>query len=239
MKIYTTIQRGHLHKVFCEDFLWTAIPHPNWVIGAVADGCSSGQDSHFASALTCKILRKQVEKTKFEQAKSPKEVALDLLHSFMADFRQTIDQLALNILEVLSTLLLVIHDVRNKQTFIVILGDGVVAINDQIYNIDQENSPNYPAYYREESKENLDIYFLKHYFEVENAKQIAIATDGVLKFQNEKNLLETNLHDVVVYLLTDHALQNVESMLNRKMNLLAIKQHTVPIDDVAIVRFIF
>jgi hypothetical protein len=53
------------------------------------------------------------------------------------------------------------------------------ASDEQIYEIDQDNKPNYPAFYLAESKENLDIYFLKHYFEVENAKQIAISTDGV------------------------------------------------------------
>lgn len=238
MKVYTTIQRGYQHKHFCEDF-FLATANENWFFGVVSDGCSSGLDSHFASALTCKLLKKQIRALKLSPTQTAREVALMLLHNFMADLHQTAKTLDLEILELLATLLLVVHDADKNVSFIVALGDGAIAIDDQIYEIDQDNTPNYPAFYLAESKESLDIYFLKHYFEATNAKQIAIATDGVFSFNNERINAETDKSANAHYLLVDDSLQNINNMLNRKINILQLKQNLSPADDIAIVRLIF
>jgi hypothetical protein len=236
MKIYTTIQRGCQHKVYCEDFLLTTT-QGDWFFGVVSDGCSSGKDSHLASALSCKLLRKQISLLVPAELDSPQEVALKLLQGFMQDFRQVLSNMDLTAIEALATLLLLVYDAKTNKAFVVVLGDGLVSINETMYEIDQKNSPDYPAYHLDDSKEMLEKYFLTHYFEVENPQQIAIATDGILQFINEKaQAQKVDNKALMQYLLVDNTLQNVVAMLSRKINILYSQQGLVPSDDVAIIR---
>ena len=56
MIVQTIIRKGFDHVVFCEDFLSTE-DSGRYFIGAVFDGCSGGDDSHFASSLFGKMFR--------------------------------------------------------------------------------------------------------------------------------------------------------------------------------------
>lgn len=58
MKIYSALKIGEFHPVFCEDFNVVEKLSENWMLIAVMDGCSSGKDSHFASALFGEIIKK-------------------------------------------------------------------------------------------------------------------------------------------------------------------------------------
>jgi hypothetical protein len=58
MKIYPLLRKGEMHPVFCEDFLVNLDIDHYFYMGAVLDGCSPATDSHFASTLLGKILKK-------------------------------------------------------------------------------------------------------------------------------------------------------------------------------------
>ena len=57
MRIHTLLKRGFSHKDFCEDFLLCKALDEKYLLAGVFDGCSSGVDSHFASALFAKIVK--------------------------------------------------------------------------------------------------------------------------------------------------------------------------------------
>jgi len=122
MQIYTTLQRGYQHKHFCEDFLLQTSIGEEWEIAVVADGCSGGKDSHFASTLTCKLMRKVTAKEMFTQRSfSAKSLGLELLLQFMIELKQTQKELQLDRNELLSTLLLLVYN--KKQAWVSVLGD--------------------------------------------------------------------------------------------------------------------
>jgi serine/threonine protein phosphatase PrpC len=58
MQIHTTLQKGSYHPQHNEDFLVTADIGHGRLLCAVMDGCTMGTESHFASTLTGKVLRK-------------------------------------------------------------------------------------------------------------------------------------------------------------------------------------
>ena len=58
MKIYSHISSGKYHPVHGEDHLFYEQLTDDIVVAAVMDGCSSGTESHFASASYVKSLRK-------------------------------------------------------------------------------------------------------------------------------------------------------------------------------------
>jgi hypothetical protein len=236
--IYTTTQRGYLHAHFCEDFCLAISPNPDWFFGVVSDGCSSGDDSHFASVLSCKILKKLIYRMDLQQHTIPKIVVNNLLHSFIADFRKQKEELDLEPLELLATILLLAYHVPTKQAYIAVLGDGIVNIDEVIHEIDQRNVPDYPAYHLNDKQEELDKYFAKNTFEANNPIQLAISTDGVVAFKNETNALDTDELKAANFLLLDRNLYRTTNMLSRKINILRSEHHLVPADDVAIVRII-
>jgi len=58
MKIYSFLQIGDYHQNHCEDFFLSYSISDEKHLLAVMDGCSSGTNSFFASALFGKILKK-------------------------------------------------------------------------------------------------------------------------------------------------------------------------------------
>jgi len=58
MRVYTTLHMGAFHTHHCEDYLFTDALSTNTHLFIVMDGCSSGTDSQFATALSARIFRK-------------------------------------------------------------------------------------------------------------------------------------------------------------------------------------
>ncbi len=241
MQIYTTLQRGHQHKHFCEDFLLqTSIKEmgEKWQIAIVADGCSGGKDSHFASTLTCKLMRKVAESERFSQGDfSAKSLGLELLRQFMNELKEVQKQLQLETSELLSTLLLMVCN--KQQAWVSVLGDGVVAIDGNISIIDQNNIPNYPAYHLNDDEETLQKYLTQNTFESENPNELAISTDGLLSFVSTQNVSRPDSNWLTEYLLCDTQFAKHSAMLNRKCNILRTQHQLVNMDDLAIVRYLY
>ena len=58
MNIYSTIRIGDYHQNNCEDHLYINEYGKNMILCAVMDGCTTALESHFASTLVGKILKK-------------------------------------------------------------------------------------------------------------------------------------------------------------------------------------
>ncbi len=236
MNCYSTLQRGYKHPHFCEDFLGLyslKIQEKEAAIGIVSDGCSGGIDAHLAATLTCKLIRKVVNKGDFK-GKTAEELGLEIARTFIQELSAAQQHLQLTSNELLATLLLLVH--YENQAFITVLGDGVVCIEEQIQELDHNNQPDYPIYHIQDDAAALEQYLTQQSFVVENPQNIAIATDGILSFRNPKKPLEDSKDFVVNYLMQDDSLMKSKLMLNRKCNILRTQHELTPADDLAIVR---
>lgn len=243
MKTYTLLRRGNQHKDFCEDFVMTFPLQAHW-IGVVADGCSSGKASHFASSLACKIIRQILAQHSevFTQKVDLEVIGKKILLLFMENLAKAQTFWAIPEDELLTTLLLSIHEYESKETFIGVLGDGVVVCDEHIHIYDHDNAPDYPAQHLS------DPHTWKSYCESQvllkkNLQNLAISTDGILQFRPYKTVVthdtETLSVDPVDFLLNNDFLAQNPNMLSRKANILDTQYGLLPMDDLGIVRIIF
>ncbi|MFK7907460.1 MAG: protein phosphatase 2C domain-containing protein [Chitinophagales bacterium] len=238
MQIYTTLQRGHQHKHFCEDFLLHTSIGEGWQIAVVADGCSGGKDSHFASTLACKLIRKITEKEELVfNDTTAKNIGLKLLMHFMEELKEAQKQLQLETNELLSTLIFAVFN--KTQAWLTVLGDGVWAVDGKTHIIDQNNTPDYPAYHLKDSENALQKYLTQNSFEVENPQELAIATDGILSFVSPQTKPKKSKEEIIDYLLCDPKFTRHPNILTRKCNILRTQNQMVNMDDLAIIRILY
>lgn len=236
---YVGIYRGMEHKHHCEDFA-LVLQKNDWHIAAVADGCSSGITSHFAATLACKLLRKCVTNLSFEGDISPEAGGLQLLHLWIAELKQAAQLLSLERDELLATLLLLIYHPKHDSALIWALGDGIVAIDGKIEEIDHQNLPDYPAYHLHDSPQDMLSYLTKQTFLVKKPRQIAISTDGAASFQSSGQLSASEgQRFALTYLLNDTPFEKNNQMIARQINVLFNQYGLAPQDDVGIVKFLF
>jgi len=245
MNIYSTIDIGAFHPVFCEDFKFVHQLNKNWLVTAVFDGCSAGKESHFASALFGKVLKKITQNIPYWDVKddslSLDKISIEVLgqliiKNLFEEIKLIKNQLFLEFPELLSTYVLAVYQVKDKKVWINIAGDGVYAIDKQIQVIDQSDHPDYLAYHLQESFED---WYEKHTYTVakKNVTDIAISTDGVLSFAKEMKE-DVVVVDPVVYLLTDDTFVTNKNMIQRQCLFLEQEYELKPNDDIAIVRII-
>ncbi|NJL11637.1 MAG: hypothetical protein HC913_00515 [Microscillaceae bacterium] len=204
---YTLLRKGEGHPIFCEDYVLIQGLEEQWWVGAVMDGCSSGQDSHFASALMGKLLRRALRRARLdlERFQTPDDLHYYLLEMLFKDLRQTQHVLNLDTLELLSTLGLLIYHIPAQKALLHFVGDGVMAVDGEIIEIDQQNQPDYMAYH-------LDLDFEDWYQETgtqlyrfKAPRDLSIATDGVMTFRSAQAETTDAIHPAT-YLLTDLAM---------------------------------
>lgn len=156
MQIKTVLKKGEFHPVFCEDFLYHVPLSKSIYLSAVMDGCSMGESSHFSSSLLGKLLKKACIEMRYQEF--AKDIPLiddtqlpdlgkEVVHRLWKDLKQTANSLMLEQLEILSTLLLALVDTRTGQAWILLAGDGFIAVEKELIEIDQDNRPNYMAYH--------------------------------------------------------------------------------------------
>jgi len=237
MNIYSTVQRGFEHKLYCEDAAGFWQPLPGLTVAVVSDGCSGGSNSHFASALTVKIIGKIVNSMLPYLPASASETGGFILQQFMQELLTVKQALCLETGEILATLLLAV--VYRNTVWIAALGDGVIAIDGDVTELNHQNTPDYPAYHLHKSKEEQTYYLFKQVFQQTGFTQFAIATDGILSFTSSQQMpAPASNEPVITYLLKDNGLQTTQSMLSRKCNLLYSKHGLLPADDVAVIKII-
>jgi len=244
MNIYTALRKGEGHLIYCEDFLIHFPLGDHFYLACVMDGCSSGKDSHFASALMGKLINKVGRQISSNQDLVTAEINYTademlklVLDKFFYEFKKSVRVLSLSVAEVLSTLILMIYDTDLKNGIIFTAGDGLLSIDGVINSIDQDNTPDYIAYHLHEDFEEW-FKSQKNIFRFDKPNDISISSDGIETFMN---VPKENSGDIlpVEYLLKDAQFQNNQLMLKRKLNILETKYGYKPADDISIIRILF
>ncbi len=243
MEVYQLIRKGEMHKVFCEDFLLASKLNEQYAVYGVFDGCSSAVDSHFASALLAKIVRKEMQKLVNESVNSTSRLLSNTIYNTMSTLHNIRHDLELDTDELLSTMILLLVDNYSKSAQILAFGDGFISINGKTTNIDQNNTPDYIAYHLDEI-ETIDDFekWLKGktmQFEISAIQDVSISTDGINSFQKSEIIGEYYKQlSPSEYLSEDTFLVHNKSMLTRKYNILRTKHGLMNQDDIAMIRII-
>jgi len=243
MKIYTSIQRGDFHNNHCEDALVFTDIGKNKILIAVMDGCSMGTESHFASTLYAKILRKISKELFYTEFLKPQEDTLQpILYNITKDLFQELknikNQLGLETMELLSTLILGIYDSNIKQAEIITIGDGLIVHNGSVTEYEQEDKPDYFAYHLQE---DFDTWYrnFNQKLSLENIEDLSIMTDGIYTFKRlGKTTKYEETQEMIEYLAIDQRKTNHQDIVKGKMIFLEKERLLKPMDDFAIIRII-
>lgn len=243
-QIYKAIQIGEYHFNHCEDYLFTSDLGDDKLLCAVMDGCTTAIDSHFISTMVGKILRKISVEEGYKIMYEPNSEFLSLdmhlrsiLRRVFSELIVSKNQLMLQAEEMLTTLVILLLDKKTNQGIILAIGDGLISVNGNIIEFEQDNKPDYLGFHLSEDFDSwYDIQSQKVTFD--NYQDISIATDGISLFSQVAKSTTDEKIDPINYLLinTDHV-ENAE-MLNIKIKRLENKFGLVPTDDVAIIRLI-
>ena len=238
-KIYKTIEIGTNHKNFCEDYLLVK-ENENYILAAVFDGCSSGIESYFASALLGKITGKAFDSLKFED--DIKRNIYQLTKNVITTFFETAINLKLLQDELFSTAIIALIDKKKDKIEVAAMGDGAIFAQDKQYIIDQNNIPDYPIYYLytldiAKGFDNWFENFITRY-SFENIKNFAISTDGILSFRNPEHYYprENVREEIYQELILSERLMDSESKLQRSLRILKKTNNWEHYDDLAIIR---
>ncbi len=230
------LQRGFLHKNFCEDNFFHHSSE-TFFAAAVFDGCSGGKESHFASTLFAKIFRNTCKNLpQIMNEKTLKEILNEILCKSIEKIVETKEILNLSEYELLSTIIFLVGNNENFE--LIAIGDGFVSVNGKDFVIDQENVPDYLSYHLK----NFEVDNFKNWLNFASLRisdvinDVTIATDGILSFQKERNI-ETQPFDFVHYLAKDEFLIQNPAMLSRKCNILKNQHNLIPADDLTVIRF--
>lgn len=243
MNIYSTLQIGDYHINHCEDFFITRKIGSDKILCAVMDGCSTAMESHFASNLIGKILRKIcIEKGYQELYETNAGLTIEEeLKSILKDlFKEIIsikNQLMLDEKELLTTLIVLLYNQKENKGIILTIGDGVICMNGKITEYERNNKPDYFAYYLHE---NFETWYENQHQKIfiDHLQDISIATDGISTFSPVKKIAHHETIDPLNYLLTDQSNIDSEEMLNLKLKKLEHHYGMKSTDDLAIVRII-
>lgn len=246
MNIYKTLQIGEFHTNYCEDFLIIENISETQKMIAVLDGCTMGKESVFASILYGKILRNIAKKEFYKNFVVKEKVAVTLQEKLKTTVSQLFSevkivqqQLDLTKHELLSTLIIGVIDITAKTAVILIVGDGLVVCNKQLYDFEQEDKPDYLGYHL---NENFETWYKnqKQVLSFSECKDLSIATDGIFTFKNlQSSSNQKTENDIINHLLINTDGCEFENILDRKLKKLKEQENHVPTDDLAIVRIIF
>jgi len=235
MTISKHISKGEQHKVYCEDFLIDIQLNTNLKLLGVFDGCSSGINSHFASAIFGNAI---ISSTKNIELKDETDVLLkNILWQSIQKIKQTSQILNLSSNELLTTIILNLIDFEKQVCSIIAIGDGLIALNQEVIKIEQNNMPDYLVYhfYELENYSGFDNFINKQVkFDNKTFTDITISTDGIYSFTNVNSQISEN--EIVDYFVKDEFLKNNQAMLSRKHNILKTKYNATNLDDLAIIR---
>nr|GFC43114.1 hypothetical protein [Tanacetum cinerariifolium] len=243
MRIYSALQIGAYHTNHCEDYLLTSEVGESKMLCAVMDGCTMATDSYFASTLVGKLLRKIAKEKGYQELYEPAasgsldDCLKSILKDLFVELRHVQNQLMLDERELLTTLLILLLDLKSAQGIVLVIGDGLVGIDGELHEFDQDNKPDYIGYHL---KENFESWYSRQKQRVtfDNAKDISISTDGIFTFVPAPQPNTPQSIDPVEFLVTDSSNRENSEMLNSKLRKLARVHGLTPTDDFAMVRII-
>lgn len=237
-------QIGSHHTNHNEDALVFADLTEHHLLMAVMDGCSMGTDSHFASTLIGKTLRKIARQTNmrtFAERRSPttEELLRQVMENLFQDLQDLNAALDLDHDELLTTLILAIVDRRGPQAEVLVVGDGLVACDEEIKTFDQENKPDYLGYHLRENFSdwwNLQTQRIR----CTDFLDLALTTDGILSFRpfSPDPYRPVSDEEITTFLLTTRDEGDSETMYRRKLLYIRDEFGLEPTDDLTVVRYI-
>ena len=244
MQQYELSQRGAFHLNHNEDAYVIREIGSDKLLLAVMDGCSMGKESHFASTLLSKLLRKIVKEISYrdfiKRREKPAQTYLEeILEALFTDLRALKSQLHLEVVELLSTLIIGVLDKRLQALELLTVGDGLVCCNAQLFEYEQEDKPDYLGYHL---AGDFKTWFAKQTqkLSISQVKDVSLSTDGIFSFKNYdgqtyKSIAEA---EILHYLLIDKKGAEAEHMLQKKMLELERSYGISPSDDLTIVRIL-
>lgn len=215
--ISTLNKRSDCHES-CEDNFFI-YEDPYHIVGVIADGCSTGIKSSFASQLFCYL---------FENYKIHDITSDIIISEVCEDLKEIVVKLNLSTNQLWATLVLFKYHISTKQLTIRILGDGCYYVNNQEFIVDQANKVHYIIDNLNDLQEYLDKYQEITYDNVDNFR---ISSDGILSYQlpsfkNSEKIPKD-------FLLTPNLSAN---HLDRKYNILK-KEGWINKDDLTIISY--
>jgi len=243
MNIHQLTKRGSNHDDYCEDYVFANKLNDNYIVAGVFDGCSTGIESHFASALFGKIVKKNCLKFDFSKYENTEEILKNIIYNTAFQIKKIALENDFEVNELLSTIIFLVIDISKNQGNIICIGDGFLSINGKNINIEQDNKPNYFAYnlFDFENFNDFEKWFenFENKFYFDEVIDITISTDGILSYIINKKLDEQmDLSEVVDFYTKDTTLKNNKSMLSRKANILKNIHGFEHFDDLGIVRIL-
>lgn len=240
MIIQKLLRIGQQHKTHCEDFLLETNIKEGFKLFGVFDGCSSGTDSFLSSALTAKIIRGQFLKQQVYSVRDLKTILFETLWNTLRVLNYTAKALSLQEDELLTTISLLLINIESKTFHSLLLGDGLVAVDETFHRIEQDNAPKYLAYQLNNisSKETFFQYLEKESFQTKGNtfEKAALATDGIYSFASTTS--QKNDVSAEAFLLKEDYLLTNTAGLARKANILHKKHRMLPADDLGIIQII-
>lgn len=175
--------RSNTHNS-CEDSVFVK-ENKEVIYGVVADGCSTGVKSHFASQAIAYI----VENSLYQFVTT--DHSIGTIRDVLASLRAL---LGISHISLLSTAILFVYDKESKHLKVRAFGDGVYYVNDIEYVIEQNNTPDYLAYHITDRYDQFLEYLGKYPTQIyDNVKKFMICSDGITRI--ERSALQ---HDATV-----------------------------------------
>lgn len=243
MKIYSTLHIGAFHINHCEDFFLHEQITSNKKLIAVLDGCTMGTESVFASMLYGKILRK-VAKNHFYQefisneTKDQKIILKQTVKELITETVTIKNQLGLEINELLSTVIIGIINTEDASAEFITIGDGLIYIDGEIHEYEQNDKPDYIGYHL---YEDFDTWYedQNQKLSVLSFKDISLCTDGIFTFKHLENKeYQKSETEIIEYLLKDITHSEYDNLLDRKIRFIKDQWKHIVTDDLAIIRII-
>jgi hypothetical protein len=244
MKIYSAIQIGDYHQNNCEDHLYIGEYGKNKILCAVMDGCTTAMESHFASTLVGKILKKICVEKGYKEFIEQDSKSLNIeenlkliLKDLLNELKIVKNQLMSDSKELLTTLIILLFDKNKENGIVLAIGDGFVNINGEITEFEQDNKPDYLGFHL---SEDFDTFYnnQKQKIEFNKIEDLSISTDGIFTFEKlapKKSQEEIN---VIEYLTKEFTNYEKDEMLNLKLKTLENEFGLKPTDDFSMIRVI-
>ncbi|MDX6188789.1 protein phosphatase 2C domain-containing protein [Flavobacterium sp. Fl-318] len=243
MNIYSTIRIGDYHQNNCEDHLYINEYGKNMILCAVMDGCTTALESHFASTLVGKILKKICIEKGYKDFVDPEslddidESLRSILKNLLVELKNIKNALMLDTKELLTTMLIMLINKKSEEGIILAIGDGFAIVNGKKYEFDQDNKPDYLGFHLSEDFEKL-YDSLEQKIKFNKVHDISIATDGIFTFEKLKPAKSEEVIDTIDFLTIENTDQGKGEMLHIKLKKLEHNYGLVPTDDLSIVRII-
>lgn len=163
-------QRSNTHNS-CEDSVYVC-ENQDVIYGVVADGCSTGIKSHFASQALCYAVANN----------SGLQVTGDYtIMCIMRDLRRVANLFNLSAMNMLSTAMFFVYFKKDKRLKVRVFGDGFYFVNNVEFCIDQNNEPDYIGYHLWDEGAELNDFLSKYKEEVyEDVDSFHICSDGIM-----------------------------------------------------------